>query len=295
MNNHKIKIQPLNNPIPERQLQELREKYNPEGSNLREYQEYMLKVLIDFDKICKKLGIEYWLSSGTVLGAVRHGGFIPWDDDLDVEMTWENYQKFLQIFKPTADYAVQTLENDEAYRFSFAKFRDLNSEISEQLIPYSDDFIYKGAYIDIFYTEYRYKNISAFSYAWFYLALKLDHWIKNTQLKKFALNCCKKIGWKSSLILRQLCKPFPGKIFGIGFGCGFHRQDFNYDDIFPLKDIVFEGHAFPAPGNIDGYLKSIYGESYMQIPSPDKIQTHSVKLIKVRDSAVSPWRKVERE
>lgn len=294
MNRQEIKIQSTWKTLPESVQLELKQKYNPEGSELREYQKYLLKILIDFDKICKELNLRYWLSGGTVLGAVRHGGFIPWDDDIDVEMTWEDYQKFIKHFEPTSDYAIQTLENDDAYKYSFAKFRDLNSEINESQITYSKDFIYKGAYIDIFYTDYRYKHISGLLYAWFALAIKLNYWIKNRRLKNFATKCCKKIGWKGVLITRYLLKSFPGKNYGYGFGCGFYRQDFNYEDIFPLKDIVFEGHIFPGPNNPNGYLTGIYG-AYMQIPDPSNIQTHSIRLVKIRDSATSPWRVIDNE
>lgn len=278
-------MQSINKTLPDNLRQKLKQKYNPEGSELREYQKYLLRVLIDFDKTCKKLGVKYWLSSGTVLGAIRHGGFIPWDDDIDVEMPWEDYQIFLKNFKVTSNYAIQTLDNDRAYMYSFAKFRDLNSEIIESQISYSKDFIYKGAYIDIFYTEYRYKIISGLFYSWFVFAIKLNHWIKNQRLKNFAIKCCKKIGWNCALLLRHLLKPFPGKKYGYGFGCGFYRQDLNYKDIFPLRDIVFEGHTFPGPGNPDGYLTSIYGD-YMQIPNIENIKTHAIKFVNKGDSVI---------
>ena len=63
---------------------ELRQKYNPDGSMLRSLQTSLMETLIEFDKVCREEGVVYWLDAGTLLGAVRHGGFIPWDDDLDV-------------------------------------------------------------------------------------------------------------------------------------------------------------------------------------------------------------------
>lgn len=77
--------------------EELKAKYNPEGSPLRKYQHHLLKVLIEFDAFCKDNSIDYSLAYGTLLGAVRHKGFIPWDDDADILMTRENADKLLAL------------------------------------------------------------------------------------------------------------------------------------------------------------------------------------------------------
>jgi hypothetical protein len=78
-----LPLQPMTN-------EELRERYNPEGSLLRRQQTRMLEILLEVDRICQKHDIRYWLSSGTLIGALRHDGFIPWDDDLDIEMMRED-------------------------------------------------------------------------------------------------------------------------------------------------------------------------------------------------------------
>ena len=77
--------------------EDLRVKYNPDGSILRQHQLKMLDILIVIDGICKKHGIKYWISDGTLLGAVRHGGFIPWDDDLDIQMMRKDFKHFIKI------------------------------------------------------------------------------------------------------------------------------------------------------------------------------------------------------
>jgi len=71
--------------------EELREKYNPDGSELRHAQLRMLEMLSFLDKVCTENKITYWIDDGTLLGAVRHGGFIPWDDDVDVAMPLDDY------------------------------------------------------------------------------------------------------------------------------------------------------------------------------------------------------------
>src|SRR4028118_1460533 len=73
--------------------------YNPEGSVLRRAQMRMVEILDGFDGICKKHNIDYWLVWGTLLGARRHGGFIPWDDDLDVAVLQSDYKKLLTILE----------------------------------------------------------------------------------------------------------------------------------------------------------------------------------------------------
>lgn len=75
------------------------ERFSPKGSLLDKHHQRLLEILIYFDKICRENNIRYWLSSGTALGAVRHGGFIPWDDDADVEMLREDFEKLKAIFQ----------------------------------------------------------------------------------------------------------------------------------------------------------------------------------------------------
>ena len=77
--------------------QKLRERFSPDGSLLRRQQLRMLELLTEVDRICKRHHIQYWLSSGTLIGAARHGGFIPWDDDLDIEMLLPDYERLMRV------------------------------------------------------------------------------------------------------------------------------------------------------------------------------------------------------
>ena len=79
--------------------QELRAKYNPDGSELRRLQLHMLDILVEFDRVCRKNNIDYWLEYGTLIGAARHGGFIPWDDDLDVTLLKKDRKKLIEALK----------------------------------------------------------------------------------------------------------------------------------------------------------------------------------------------------
>src|SRR5215213_7702049 len=96
--------------------------YNPEGSVLRKAQMRMLEILDVFDAICRKHSINYWLACGTSLGARRHGGFIPWDDDLDVAVLQSDFKRILSILKEELpeNLQVHSRETDEKFTFYFA-------------------------------------------------------------------------------------------------------------------------------------------------------------------------------
>src|SRR5215212_9809635 len=128
--------------------------YNPEGSDLRRAQMRMLEMLDVFDGICRKHSINYWLDWGTLLGARRHGGFIPWDDDLDVAVLRNDLKKLLSILKDElpSNLKLQHKKTDENYWFHWAKIRDTKSRYYEKGTE-CYNFHDKGLFIDIFSLE----------------------------------------------------------------------------------------------------------------------------------------------
>ena len=140
----------------DRNIQEaLRARYNPDGSQLREAQLRMLDILKAVDAICRRHDIKYILSSGTLLGALRHGGFIPWDDDIDIEMPKSEYRRFRKVApEALARYGLvlQDQSSDPEYMPRFPKVRDLYSSTAE---PGDIDrnYRYRGLWVDIFIME----------------------------------------------------------------------------------------------------------------------------------------------
>ena len=101
----------------------------------RDLQLCILDMVKDIDKICKKHNIEYYLAYGSCLGAVRHHGFIPWDDDFDIILKYDQYLKFIDVCKNELDkekYFVQTPETEPNYYLSFAKIRNIQTTLIEE-------------------------------------------------------------------------------------------------------------------------------------------------------------------
>lgn len=118
---------------------------------LEKLHQVFLELLSEVDRICRKHGIEYTLDGGTLLGAIRHKGFIPWDDDADIVFTRDEYRKFYKACKRelnTDEFFLQEYRTDKAYPWGYAKFRRQGTELiqpGQEHIPFN-----KGIYIDVF-------------------------------------------------------------------------------------------------------------------------------------------------
>ena len=117
----------------------------------RKLQLKILDIVKDIDDVCKKNNIEYYILYGSALGAIRHKGFIPWDDDFDIGMTYDNYVKFLEVCEQQLDknkYYVQTPDKEEDYYLSFSKIRDITTTLIEE--GNKDIDIVRSIYVDVF-------------------------------------------------------------------------------------------------------------------------------------------------
>ncbi|MCH5246648.1 MAG: LicD family protein [Muribaculaceae bacterium] len=253
------------------------EQYKKE--KLRECQLKQLDILKELDKLCKKHGIEYWIDGGTLLGAVRHGGFIPWDDDIDVGMTVDNYNKFKAIVKELPGHLFFQNNETDGKQCAIPKIRDLNSLYIEPLYDFDEPY-QKGVYIDIFpkafYPNASKKLLSKLnkciskSYAilhakhyyssksfveFFYFGIQ---WLVNMGIWKFLNRLCKKNRYLDNV------PPLNGPGY-------IHTKE----AVFPLSEIVFEGYKFSAPAYPDLYLKEQY-DNYMVIPPKERQIIHGI-------------------
>ncbi len=250
---------------------------------LRDCQLKQLSILEEIDKICKINNIEYWLDGGTLLGAVRHGGFIPWDDDIDIAMTQKDLLRFIEVAPKQlpSHLFLQTPEN-EPTKEPIVKVRDLNSFYVES----SDDFraeYTKGLFVDIFpfvdyptvsrkFTKRITKGISKS-----YSVLHRSHYYSLRSFAEFfwfgGKNIMYNMIWRMSYILHPK-KNFYGNIpINNGYGVQ-HRKD----ETWPLGTVMFEGKPFSAPKNIHAYLQDLYRD-YMTVPPEDKRKIHAIFIM----------------
>ena len=258
------------------------EKYN--DKDLKTLQGVLVEILDEVVRICDKHHLDYFISGGTLLGAVRHAGFIPWDDDIDIVMPRDDYEKFLEIAKDELsnkyflDYYKTNLEN----HFGFAKIRKNNTTF-KQGYTYS---CHNGFFLDIFPLDYNDNRDS--------LKIKLAASLARCLLETLKYK-------DHNLGLKSLRRPFISLPFTIFSNYRIHRMvDYLYkignngkhkngavysgmyyykkdiypiDVVFPYSIVTFEGKKYHAYHNPDAYLKSLYGD-YMKLPPKEKQVAH---------------------
>jgi len=230
---------------------------------IKQAQNIMLKLLLEFDRICQKHQLTYWLDFGTLLGAVRHKGFIPWDDDLDVSMPREDYKKFLQVAldELPPEMFLQTKETDPHSLNFIAKIRDRNSTLIDAWEEGKTIRYHQGIFMDIFPTmKVSGKSSKNPLFKGLVIASKITHnrYIRISFLTEKLIRIINRFSDERGEYL-----TFSGETMQ-------YRDPVKLFDIFPLQKIEFEGHMFPAPRNPDVYLTRLFGPDYMTLPPEEK-------------------------
>jgi len=249
---------------------------------LRKAQLIMLDMLIEFDAVCKKHQLQYWLDSGTLLGAVRHQGFIPWDDDIDLSMPIEDYNQFLKIAKSelSSEIFFQTSQTDKSFKFDYIKLRSNKASIVEFHEKDKEIEYHQGVFVDIFpmlaiedteinkqLYDSTFKEIRDISPAGLNTPGDRDDPIKRAALVDSLRQ--KHQGWE----INNSKVIYSGEMPDVAAW-------FDIEKVFPLTTMEFEGRFFPVPKNPDHYLDAIYSFDYRQLPPKNKriIHAHSIDL-----------------
>lgn len=252
---------------------ELTRIYNPEGSALRRGQKELVRMLKVVAGICEENGLKWWLSSGSLLGAARHKGFIPWDDDLDIVMMRNDYDKLVKILcdYQSDEFVFHCIRTDVDYTNMFGKFRKKEGCVKVASRRY-DYYKWKGMGLDIFAiekTSYLSARLGKLLYGPVMSLLSRIRvsWIRRPLIRFIqALNI-----WVFHPILRLIGLINPKGKYHYALGQGWPRHHFYAKDIYPLAMAEFEGEQFPVPHDMDAYLTNVYGD-WRKIPSEDQIR-----------------------
>lgn len=258
---------------------------------LRRLQLTELEILDEIVRICDKFNLKYYLAGGTLLGAVRHQGFIPWDDDIDISMPRSDYEKFIKIAPKELSnkYFLDSYETNKKYWQPFAKVRKNNTIMLEKVVENYNT--HHGIWVDIFPIDnldadkMDQVNIIKDKYEKLFtlIAVKLGiNYYNENKIKKKILSALlffvpKKI--LTNKLTKLISSNKNEKSKYLICYCGFYinnmeKERNNRSDIFPLKKIEFEGKKYNCPNNCDKYLKDKYG-NYMELPKEEDRRTHN--------------------
>lgn len=270
-------------------------KLPPAKGKMRALQLADAEILRIFDEVCQKHGLQYWLDFGTLLGAVRHQGFIPWDDDMDVAMPRESYNRLFDILE-------EEFNGTDLYVFGKEKsYFDWNPFIR---IGYKDTFLN----LDVFPYDFYYKKVQTqedkdilqqkmtegrefFNQ---HYPIPDENEEKLTELRKIMSDYTANTVCENKIAEKPYEQTKPTIFKGLEDWAYFRPFYYDYDTIFPLRKLSFEGREYCVPGQYDKYLSYIYG-NYMQFPEnlkrhgdilisrlPDNIDEITTKLQAIR-------------
>jgi lipopolysaccharide cholinephosphotransferase len=266
--------------------------YEMSPAELRSVQLTELELLCEVDRICRKCGITYRIIAGTLLGAVRHGGFIPWDDDADVAFLREEYEQFrlaCETELDTSRFYFQDYRNTSGYRWGYGKLRRKGTEfvrLNQEHMPYA-----QGIFIDIFpidnapnnpmlrrfhcfkcflyrkmfWSEAGWKTSKGLERLVYLLLRKIPVDILYRSFNRFV----QKSNKRSSEWVRILTFPTPTKDYG-------YRRKWAYK----TAEYTFEGVKLFGIAEYDEYLTFKFGD-YMTLPPENKRKVHPISKLKL--------------
>lgn len=268
-------------------------------SDIKIIQDKILFILKEFISICEENNLTYYALGGTLLGAVRHKGFIPWDDDIDIGMPREDYEKFKKVAPDLLPSNYKFLNEDTpGYKKAFSVIRDDSTKI---IMNYSKEELVESLWIDVFPLDGMSSNklkkkIHSFRYLYTRMMVQLSQFNSLVNQKKENRPLTEKviIGFANAVNIEKIIsfswaqKKYLQTIKKYSFNEAFAG---NYTGAYKLREIVpsdyfgqpvllqFEDLKLSCPNKFREYLTAIYGADYMQLPPEEKRVLHHYKII----------------
>lgn len=257
-------------------------------------QNTLLQMLCEVDRICKKYHIPYFLGGGTLLGAVRHGGFIPWDDDLDVMMLRDDYEWFLQVARSELpdDLFLQTPKDEPGDHYLISKIRLEGTVFSSAFLSRFPD-LHNGVFLDIIAQDY-----TANSKWGQKLHIKLALLARGLVFKKWSGESAAKLKnkkwyiifdfiakitpfsvleWFQHKVLTLFCKRRNKRYLLDGMGPNIGKGAYPAEWLRHSVPMKFEGLEFPVPADYEKYLQYLYGDYRQPVTISQRRETHDVQ------------------
>lgn len=260
-------VMPIEYEIEEFERTVVHKMYNHHVLSITELQDQLFRMLLYFRDICESHGLRYYLYDGTLIGAVRHKGFIPWDDDIDVAMPYEDFIKLCDCFEDTEDYSLLSWNRDDNYEYALPR---LVSNKTRIVIP---DYSVIGCFLDIFLLGGYPDDENAIKAKWKQYKMAEKSWQAYWILKDTAAEG------------KDVRKDIFDELFNLPFDeaslVGVMRTERQRMWTAPKEwfsqtdELEFRGQRFKAPAGYDAYLRMKYGD-YMQVPDVERREIHKL-------------------
>lgn len=249
-----------------------------------ELKEIQINILNEIDAFCKNNNIQYWIDSGTLLGAIRHKGYIPWDNDIDVGMLREDYEKFISTYNNFDNqYELHCFENDLNHFYSFAKVYDTNTVLYEpdmngdKISVFVDVFVYDNAPLNEKELRKMYRKRDFYTLC--NNLYRLNNFSNKNIIKIAVIKTIKKIlsikprRYYVSKLIQNSKKYQNTETNLVGNFTAITKISADKNILKSFTEKEFEGKYYPVPERYDDWLKIFYGD-YMKIPPKEKQIVH---------------------